>query len=204
MDPISTLALTLGLGWASGLKLYAAVVTVGMLHHLGFMTLPPSLELLASPLVIGVAGLLYLIEFFADKIPGVDSFWDALHTFIRIPVGAILAAQAVGDVHPALVLAAGLSGGSLAAASHLAKAGARLAINTSPEPFSNWAASLSEDILVIGGLWLVIQYPTVFLVLLALFVLLLIWLVPRLFRFLRLLFRRIAGWFRGSASRPVV
>ena len=200
MDPISQLALTLGLGWASGLKLYAAVVTLGVLHNLGFMTLPPELELLASPLVIAVAGLLYAIEFFADKIPGFDSFWDALHTFIRIPVGAILAAQAVGDVHPALVLAAGLGGGSLAAASHLAKAGTRLAINTSPEPFSNWAASLGEDILVVGGLWLVFQHPLAFLVLLALFVLFVAWLVPKLIRFLRGFFTRIAGWFRPAPS----
>lgn len=203
MDPISQLALTLGLGWASGLKLYAAVVTLGLLHNMGFMTLPAELELLASPLVVAIAGLLYLIEFFADKIPGFDSFWDALHTFIRIPVGAILAAQAVGDVHPALVLAAGLGGGSLAVASHLTKAGARLAINTSPEPFSNWAASISEDILVVGGLWLVFQHPLVFLVLLALFVLLVVWLMPRLFRFLRGLFLRIAGWFRREPARPV-
>mgnify|MGYP006274648697 FL=1 len=204
MDPISQLALTLGLGWASGLKLYAAVVTLGLLHNMGFMSLPPELELLASPLVIGVAGLLCLIEFFADKIPGFDSFWDALHTFIRIPVGALLAAHAVGDVHPALALAAGLGGGSLAAATHLAKSGARLAINTSPEPFSNWAASISEDIMVVGGLWLVVQHPLVFLGLLALFVLLVAWLAPKLFRFLRALFVRIAGWFRGDTSRPVV
>ncbi len=156
--------------------------------------------MLASPLVIGVAGLLYAIDFFADKIPGFDSLWDALHTFIRIPVGAILAAQAVGDVHPAVILAAGLGGGSLAAVSHLAKSGTRLAINTSPEPFSNWAASLGEDILVVGGLWLVFQHPLAFLVLLTLFVLFVAWLIPRLFRFLRGLFQRIAGWFRPAPS----
>jgi hypothetical protein len=203
MDPISALALTLGVGWASGINLYAAIATLGVLHHMELMALPAELQIVASPVVIAAAGLMYLVEFFADKIPGVDSAWDALHTFIRIPAGAVLAAQAVGDVHPALSLAAGLVGGSLAATSHLTKAGARLAINTSPEPFSNWAASITEDVAVIGGLWLALQHPVVFLALLVLFIALVVWLAPKLFRFLRGLFRRIAGWF-GRPPGPTV
>lgn len=200
MDPITIIALTLGVGWASGINLYAAILALGVMHNMGAIVLPADLVILASPLVIFAAGFMYLVEFVTDKIPGIDSGWDALHTFIRIPAGAILAAQAVGDVSPALSLAAGLVGGSLAATSHFTKAGTRLMINASPEPFSNWTASLAEDVAVIAGLWIALQHPAIFLVLLVAFLALVVWLTPKIFRGLRALFRRIAGWF----GRPPV
>ena len=198
MDPVSIIALTLGVGWASGINLYAAMLTLGVMHNMGFIVLPPDLQIVAMPIVMFAAGFMYVVEFFADKIPGIDSGWDAIHTFIRIPAGAILAAQAVGDVHPAATLAAGLIGGAFAATSHLTKATTRLAINTSPEPFSNWTASVLEDVAVIGGLWLALQHPYLFLALLVAFIALVAWLLPKLIRGLRALFTKIAGWFRST------
>lgn len=200
MDPISIIALAMGIGWASGLNLYAAILTLGLMGALGAIVLPPDLQILASPVVIFAALFMYCVEFFADKIPGIDSGWDAIHTFIRIPAGAVLAASAVGDVDPAVALAAGLIGGALAASSHLTKASARLAINTSPEPFSNWAASIAEDVAVIGGLWVALHHPVVFLVLLALVLAAIAWLLPKLLRFIRRIFAKIAGWLGGSAA----
>ncbi|MBI1777812.1 MAG: DUF4126 domain-containing protein [Proteobacteria bacterium] len=200
MDPITIIALTLGVGWASGINLYAAILTLGIMQGTGAIVLPPNLEILAEPLVIFAAAFMYLVEFFADKIPGVDSGWDVLHTFIRIPAGAVLASQAIGPVDPAWMLAAGLVGGVLAAGMHATKAGTRLAINASPEPFSNWAASLAEDVSVVMGLWLALNHPVFFMVLLALFVALLVWLAPKLFRLLRRLFAKLFG--RPSAEPP--
>jgi CBS domain containing-hemolysin-like protein len=146
---------------------------------------------------------MYCVEFFADKTPGVDSGWDTLHTFIRIPAGAVLAAGAASgfQVDPAAELAAALIGGTLAAGSHFTKAGSRLLINTSPEPVSNWTASILEDLAVIGGLWTALHYPLVFLLLLALFVGLTIWLLPKLWRLLKRLFQRI-GRFFGARPQP--
>lgn len=201
LDSVSGLiALTLGVGWASGINLYAAMLTLGLMQRLGYATLPPGLELLADPLVIAAAGLMYMVEFVADKTPGVDTGWDALHTLVRLPAGALLAAAAVGDVAPAAELAAALVGGSLAAGSHSLKAGGRALINTSPEPVSNWTASIAEDVAVIGGLWLALNHPWLFLILLVAFIALLIWLLPRIFRGLRAVARRIRGFFRGRAS----
>ena len=196
MDPLS-LALITGLGWTSGIRFYAVLLLLGILHRSGLHTLPASLELLAHPWVIGVAGLLCATEFLADKIPGVDSLWDAVHTFIRIPGGALLAAAAVIDSDPGLALAAGLLGGTIAAGAHFTKAGSRALINLSPEPFSNWAASLTEDVTVIAALWMLLKYPLAFLGLLALFVLIAAWLLPRLWCGLRQL---ISG-FRGTSAR---
>ena len=141
------IALTMGAAWASGINLYAAILVLGLMGATGNMTLPADLQILANPLVIGAAGLMYLVEFVADKVPGVDSGWDTVHTFIRIPAGAMLAAGAVGEVNPALTLAAIVVGGGLAAATHTTKAGSRVMINTSPEPVTNWAASLTEDLM---------------------------------------------------------
>ncbi|HJS31811.1 MAG TPA: DUF4126 domain-containing protein [Alphaproteobacteria bacterium] len=199
MDPVSIIALTMGIAWASGINLYAAVLMLGVMGATDTIALPPDLQLLASPIVIMAAALMYLVEFFADKVPGVDSGWDAIHTFIRIPAGAVLAAGAVGDVDPALAFAAALIGGTLAAGSHVTKASTRLAINASPEPFSNWTASIAEDVLVIAGLWTALHYPLVFLALLAVFIGLVVWLLPKLIRFVYRLFQRVAAWLRRDA-----
>ena len=154
------------------------------------LTLPPELELLASPLVIGVAGLLCLVEFFADKIPYIDSINDALHTFVRVPAGALLAFGAGDQFGPEAAIVLGLLGGTLAAGSHIAKTGSRAAINASPEPFSNIAASVATDGLVVGGLLIALTHPITFLCLLALFVALLVWALPKLFRLAMVPFRR--------------
>lgn len=188
---LQSLALISGLGWTSGIRFYAALFILGALHRSGLHTLPPSLELLAHPWVIAVSGLLGAAEFLADKIPGVDSLWDAVHTFIRIPGGALLAAAAVLDSDPGLALAAGLLGGTIAAGAHFTKAGGRALINLSPEPFSNWTASLTEDLAAVAALWTLIKYPLVFLILLVLFALVAAWLLPRLWRGLRQLATRI-------------
>jgi hypothetical protein len=195
---ISCIALSMGVAWASGINLYAAMLVLGLLGASGNMPLPEPLQILEQPLVIGVAGVMYCVEFFADKIPGVDSTWDALHTFIRIPAGAVLAASAVADVEPSYTLAAALIGGSLTAGTHLTKAGSRLLVNTLPEPFSNIGVSLAEDFLAIGGLWFALQYPLVFLVFLVLFLLLMIWVLPILWRVLKGMFDTLRSMFRSN------
>ena len=193
---IQTLALTMGVAWASGINLYAAILVLGLMGSTGHMELPPGLEVLSNPLVIGAAGLMYMVEFFADKVPGVDTGWDTIHTLVRIPAGAMLAAGAVGDVTPAIEIAAGIVGGGVAAGSHFAKAGTRVLINTSPEPVSNWAASITEDIAVFTGLWAALNNPLVFLGLFALFIILLIWLLPKLWRGIK----RVVGFFVNLAG----
>ena len=202
MDPIHTIALTMGVAWASGINLYAAVFMLGYLGMTGNIQLPPDLVVLSDPLVLAAAGLMYCVEVFADKTPGVDSGWDAIHTFIRIPAGAILAAGAIGDISPAAQLAAGLVGGAMAAGSHFTKSGARILINTSPEPFSNWTASIAEDIAVFAGLWAALHHPTVFLALLVVFIALMIWLWPKLWRALRNLFGYIGRLFGKRPPQP--
>ncbi|OUS26797.1 hypothetical protein A9Q99_16390 [Gammaproteobacteria bacterium 45_16_T64] len=199
---ISTIALTMGVSWASGINLYAALLVLGIGGSTGNIELPAGLEVLSDPMVILAAGLMYGVEFFADKIPGVDSGWDSLHTFVRIPAGALLAASSVGEVTPAFEIAAGILGGSMAATSHATKMGSRLLINTSPEPVSNWTASIGEDVLVLGGLWTALYNPTLFLVLLVVFILLVIWLLPKLLRVLGTLIRKIGNFF--GISKPVM
>lgn len=188
MDVLTATAMAAGLGWASGMRLYAVLFFLGLLQHAGIHVLPQNLQVLAHPTVMAVSGFLFLVEFFADKIPGFDTLWDALHTFIRIPAGAVLAAAAVASGDPALGIAAGLLGGVIAAGAHLTKAGSRALINTSPEPFSNWTASFSEDTLALVGLWTALKYPLVFLALLVLFILLALWLLPKLWRGLKRVF----------------
>ena len=194
MDTVSIIALSMGAAWASGINLYATLFMLGYMGTTGNINLPAELEVLSNPMVMTAAGFMYCVEFFADKIPGVDSGWDSIHTFIRIPAGAMLAASAVGDVTPAIELTAALLGGVLAAGSHTTKAGSRLLINTSPEPFTNWTASISEDLLVIGGLWAALYHPVLFLIGLVVFILLMIWLLPRLWRLIKQLFYRIGSW----------
>jgi len=197
-DISQTLALTLGAGWASGINLYAAVLVLGLLGLTGRLDLPQGLEVLSDPLVIFVAGIMYLTEFFADKTPGLDTAWDGVHTFIRIPAGALLAAGAMGDIGPGAEIAAALAGGGLAAATHAVKAGSRVLINTSPEPFTNWAASLAEDVAVVAGLLTAINHPLVFLALLIIFLLMLIWVLPKLWHGIKRVFGAIGRWWRGA------
>lgn len=204
---IATIALMMGTAWASGINLYATIAMLGILGITGNIVLPSSLVILQDPLIIGAASLMYCVEFFADKTPGVDTGWDAIHSFIRIPAGVMLAAGAVGDVNPALAIAAGILGGSVSATSHMIKAGSRVLINTSPEPFSNWAASFTEDVAVIGGLWLALHSPVLFLALFVLFILLAIWLIPRLWQAIVTVFRKLSCLFgkhngAGSNGRP--
>jgi hypothetical protein len=203
-DLTRTIALSLGAGWASGINLYAAILVLGYLGATGNVDLPAGMDVLSDPLVMLAAGFMYVTEFFADKIPGVDTAWDTLHTFIRIPAGAILAASAVGHVGAGPELAAALVGGTMAAASHAAKSGTRVLINTSPEPFTNWTASLLEDISVVVGLLTALHHPVVFLVLLAIFVLLLIWLLPKLWRGIKRVFGVIARWLGGGNKAAAV
>ncbi len=191
MDPLSAVAIALGAGWASGLNVYAAILVLGVANALHLVVLPPNLQVLASPWVIGVAALLFALNFFADKIPYVDSLNDALHTFVRIPAGALLAFGAADHLGPEAAVVLGLLGGTLAAGSHVAKAGSRAMINASPEPFSNIAASLATDAMVVGGLALALAHPITFLCMLALFVALLIWLLPKLLRLALVPFRRL-------------
>jgi len=191
-----TIALSMGAGWASGINLYLAVLMLGLLEITGNISLPPDLQILSNPMVIGAAGLMYLVEFFADKTPGVDTGWDVIHTFIRIPAGALLAASAVGDVNPAVALAAAIAGGSIAAGTHAVKSGTRALINTSPEPFSNWTASITEDLAVIAGIWTALYYPWLFIALLVIFILLMIWLLPKIWQGIKKVFNLIVRFFQ--------
>jgi len=203
LDQISaTLALTMGLAWASGINLYATLLTLGYLANTGNIVLPPDLQIVADPMVMAAAGLLYFIEFFADKVPGVDTGWDTLHTFIRIPAGAMLAAGAIGDLNPAVEIAAAILGGSMAAGTLTTKAGTRVLINTSPEPFSNWFASVGEDIAVIGGVWACINHPVLFLIALVFFIAMMIWLLPRIWEGIKKVFRLIINLFNRDNPSP--
>lgn len=184
------LALAGALAWGAGLRLYLVVFGLGVAALAGWLPLPEHLSVLSHPLVIGASGFMAVVELFADKLPWLDSLWDGVQTFIRIPAGAALAAGVFGDSGAAMALVAGLLGGSVTAATHFSKAGARAAANTSPEPFSNVALSLGEDALVIGGTWLAIEQPAIFLALLALFLVAALLLIGWLVRGFRRLFRR--------------
>ena len=199
MDPLQNIALAGGLSWASGFRLYATVFVAGLLGRLGIVHLPQGLEVLTGNWILGISGVLAIGEFLADKVPAFDSVWDAIHTFIRVPAGALLAWGVFRDADAGTQFAAALLGGALTSGTHLAKTGGRALINTSPEPFSNWGASLGEDISWLGGLYLMWQHPAVFLVLLAIFVLFLLWLVPKIIRGLRTLARRLRGARVSSA-----
>ena len=190
---LHSVALASLLAWASGLRLYLVIFAIGMAGYFGYYDLPKGLEVLTHPWVIGAAGFMLVMEFVADKVPAIDSAWDAIHTFIRIPAGALLAAGATGDSLTAMTVAAGLLGGTITAGTHFTKAGGRAVINTSPEPFSNWGASFTEDALVVTGIWLALTHPLVFLLLLLVFLLMLVWLVPKVWRGIRTVMERIAG-----------
>ena len=182
MEIIQNLALAGGLSWASGLRLYLTVFAVGLLSKLGYVHLPAALDILSNPIVLSVAGVLCVIEFLADKIPYVDSAWDSIQTFIRIPAGALLAMGAINTSDPMIATITALLGGTLAGATHATKAGSRTLINTSPEPVSNVAASLVEESLLVTGGWLVFAHPAVFIGLLCAFIIMMFWLLPKLWR----------------------
>ena len=188
---ISIVSLTMGAAWASGINLYAALLMLGIGGATGNIELPPGLGGLENPVVIMAAGVMYISEFVVDKIPGADTTWDAVHTFIRLPAGAMLAMGAVGDASPALEIAAAMMGGGMSATSHGVKAGTRLAINTSPEPFSNWGMSIAEDAAVFAGLWAALTNPLFFLIFLGIFILVAIWLLPKIWRGVKFIFRKL-------------
>ncbi|WP_219213427.1 DUF4126 domain-containing protein [Variovorax boronicumulans] len=204
LDLPQLLALAAAIGWASGIRLYLVVLLTGLVGYMGWVPLPSGLHLLAHPVVLAVSGFMVFVEFFADKIPGLDSLWDMVHTVIRIPAGAALAAGVFGGDHALMALVAALLGGGFAATAHAAKATTRAAINTSPEPFSNVGASLVEDTAVPAGLWLALAHPVVFLVLFVLVLVLSVWLIRKSWRFLKALFGRVARIFSGRSDPGVV
>ncbi len=203
MDTVSIIALTMGVAWASGINLYATIFMLGYLGTTGNIDLPPDLMVVTDPLVMTSAGLMYCVEFFADKTPGLDTAWDTLHTFIRIPLGAVLAMGAVGDMTPAVELAAFIVGGSLAAATHATKTGSRIVINSSPEPVTNWTASIGEDLLVITGIWAALNHPVAFLIALVIFIALMIWLLPKIWKGVKHIFNSIRNFFIGDLKNEV-
>lgn len=192
---VKTISLTMGAAWGSGINLYATIFVLGFLGMTDNIALPQGLEILMHPTVMGAAGVMYAVEFFMDKIPGVDTGWDTIHTFIRIPAGVLLAAGAVGDVNPAIAVAAGILGGTISAGTHASKSGTRLLINASPEPVSNWVASVLEDVAVITGVWAALVHPVVFLMVLFLFILLVIWLLPKLWGAIKKFFAFLSRMF---------
>ncbi len=193
LDTTHLVALAAALGWASGLRLYAVILITGLAGYAGWVTLPAGLHVLQNPIVLGLAGVMFVAEFFADKIPALDTVWDMAHTFIRIPAGAALAAGAIGGDSATWATVAALLGGTLAATAHTAKATTRAAANTSPEPFSNLALSLAGDVAVPGLLWLAWEHPIWALVALGVGVVVALVLTVVLFKFLRLLWRRLTG-----------
>lgn len=197
MDPISSVALASGLSWASGIRLYATIFIVGLSAKLGWITLPDSLNVLSSTTILGLAGLLCIIEFLADKVPYIDSAWDSIQTFIRIPAGALLAMGAINSSDPIIATIVALLGGSLTGMTHATKAGSRALINTSPEPVSNITTSFGEEGLLLGGGWLALMHPAIFIGILFGFILLMFWLLPKVWRSLKSIFTHI-----GRVQRP--
>jgi hypothetical protein len=200
MNLIQILGLALGSAWTSGINLYATVAVLGLLQHYGLARLPGSLQALDNWYVIGVALALYAVEFLADKIPYVDTVWDAVHTFIRVPAGAALAAAATSDVNPAVQVVALLLGGGLALSTHGTKATARAAANVSPEPLTNWALSLVEDVIAVGAIVLAVLNPVVILVVIAVFLVAFAWLLPKVLRRLRRMLGAARAFFGGRAA----
>ena len=200
LDMPSLLALAAALGWASGFRLYAVVFLVGMMGVAGWIALPPGLAVLQSPVVLIASGCMLLVEFFADKVPWLDSAWDAVHAFIRVPAGAVLAAGVFGADNATMAVVAGLLGGSLSATALATKMTTRAAANTSPEPFSNWGLSFFEDGLVVAVVWLATQHPVAFGIALVAMLIVSALLLAVLFKFLRAVLRRIASFVSGSAK----
>lgn len=200
LDMPALLALAAALGWASGFRLYAVVFLVGLMGAADWIALPPGLAMLQHPVVLAVSGFMLLVEFFADKVPWFDSAWDAVHAFIRVPAGALLAAGVFGADNATMAIAAGLLGGSLSATALATKMTTRAAANTSPEPFSNWGLSFLEDGLVVGVVWLATQHPVVFGIALVLMLAVSVLVMVLLFKFLRAVLRRVSSLFSASAK----
>ena len=200
MNTIQILGLALGTAWTSGINLYATVAVLGLLQHYKFAHLPGGLHVLDNWIIIGIALFLYVVEFFADKIPYVDTVWDALHTFIRVPAGAVIAAAATSDINPTVQVIALLLGGGLALSTHGTKATVRAGANLSPEPLTNWSLSVLEDVVAVGAVALAVVSPIGILVVILVFLLLLAWILPKVLRRIRRMFKA-AGDFLGG--RPV-
>jgi hypothetical protein len=203
MDWFATISLALGSAWTSGINLYATVMVLGLLQKFGATQLPMGLTGLDNWWVIGVGGFLFLVEFFADKIPYVDSVWDVIHTFIRVPAGAVVAYAATNQLDPSVSVIATMLGGGLAFSSHGTKAALRATANLSPEPFSNWILSLIEDVIAIGGTIIAVIAPILILIILAIFFIFFIWLVPKVFRAIRRLWNATKALFAGEGFREV-
>jgi uncharacterized protein DUF4126 len=197
MLPLNTLGLAFGAAWSSGINLYATVATLGLLQHYKLAQLPGGLHVLDNWIIIGIALFMYAVEFVADKIPLVDTLWDALHTFIRVPAGAAVAGAATSDLNPTVQIVALLLGGGLALSTHGTKATARAAVNTSPEPFSNWALSIFEDVVTVGAAVLSVLHPVVILLVILIFLLLLAWILPKVLRRLRRMLAAVRNFLRG-------
>lgn len=198
MDPISSIALASGLSWASGFRLYATVFIIGLLAQFELISLPQSLTILTHPLVLWLAGALAVIEFLADKVPYIDSAWDSIQTFIRIPAGALLAMGAINSNDPMIATVAALLGGSITGITHATKTGSRAMINTSPEPVSNISTSVAEDTVFLAGGWLALMHPVVFIGVLLVFIMLMLWLLPKLWRSIKTVFCNI-----GKITKPI-
>src|SRR5438093_4308166 len=191
MEWFSTLSLALGSAWTSGINLYATVTVLGLLQKFGFAKLPGGLDVLDNWWIIGVAAFLYAVEFFADKIPYVDSIWDVIHTFIRVPAGVIVAYAATNKLDPSIYVTAALLGGGLAFSSHGTKAAIRGVANLSPEPISNWVLSVTEDVIAFVGILLAVFAPVAISIVLAIFVIFFLWFFPKVFRAVRRLFSAV-------------
>jgi len=203
MDWFSTLSLALGSAWTSGINLYATVTVLGLLQKFGATKLPGGLDVMDNWWIIGVAGFLYLIEFFADKIPYVDSVWDVVHTFIRVPAGAIVAYAATNEMDASVGVIATLLGGGLAFSSHGTKAAVRAGANLSPEPVSNWILSIVEDVIAFVGAILAVFAPVLIAIVLIIFAIFFVWFAPKVFRAVRKLFNGIRALFAGENYKEV-
>jgi len=199
MNVIQILGLALGAAWTSGINLYATVAVLGLLQHYGLARLPGGLHVLDNWIIIGVALFLYCVEFVADKIPYVDTIWDAVHTFIRVPAGAVIAATAASDINPTVQVVALLLGGGLALSTHGTKATMRAAANTSPEPLTNWALSIIEDIFALGAVVISVLHPVAILVIILIFLLILAWILPKVLRRVRRMIRAARAFFSGQS-----
>ncbi|MDH5678117.1 MAG: DUF4126 domain-containing protein [Nitrospinota bacterium] len=203
MEIADSIALAMGAAWTSGINLYATVAVLGIMAATGHIVLPEQLAILQSPEVIAIASFMYLVEFFVDKTPGADSAWDAVHSFIRIPAGAVIAAQAMAPVSQEAQFIAFLLGGAITTSAHGTKAASRLMINTSPEPFSNWFASITEDITAIGALWLTFNHPYVIIGFVIVFFIFALWITPKIIKAFRAILSKLASFFSPKQAPPM-